>query len=398
MKLGRPANGSTFCRSCPSFAECAAYTTLATLPMPRGYYRLSNASYDLRRCPDFGEGSGCIGGVSADEGPCKEWLRGPYCTLCNITDASRYYSLRDSACLECVFNLTGPILVFTMLCLIAVGAGLLWARRGRTLRMPLFLARLSLRAKAKQLLGFYQVITRISDVYEIPMPEDVGRLLSVFDILNLNIAGLGVPLQCLSLGTYEQQLIFTLLAPALLAVAIVLTSGGCSIAVRCRLSSRPPPPPSPLEASGLLVALPWLLTLSFLVFPMVSSAAFRAFSCEEFDNGTWYLRADYSIECHTRRHAAAKDLALVGILLYPVGISLVYTVLLIRARRAIQTDAPTALSRALDFLVRDFDTSYYWCAIRPAVYLPSRFLAAASTSSLLGPGGSWWRRGRNSSL
>ena len=35
----------------------------------------------------------------------------------------------------------------------------------------------------------------------------------------------------------------------------------------------------------LLAALPWLLLLTFLVSPVVSSSAFRAFSCEEFDNG-----------------------------------------------------------------------------------------------------------------
>ena len=50
---------------------------------------------------------------------------------------------------------------------------------------------------------------------------------------------------------------------------------------------------------GLLSALPWLLSLSFLVFPMVSSAAFRAFSCEEFDTGRAFLFADYSVECST---------------------------------------------------------------------------------------------------
>ena len=35
----------------------------------------------------------------------------------------------------------------------------------------------------------------------------------------------------------------------------------------------------------LLAALPWLLLLVFVVSPMVSSAAFRAFSCEEFEDG-----------------------------------------------------------------------------------------------------------------
>ena len=43
----------------------------------------------------------------------------------------------------------------------------------------------------------------------------------------------------------------------------------------------------------LLAALPWLLLLTFLVSPVVSSSAFRAFSCEEFDNG--YLTPEFNL-------------------------------------------------------------------------------------------------------
>lgn len=68
-------------------------------------------------------------------------------------------------------------------------------------------------------------------------------------------------------------------------------------------------------------ALPWLLMLFFVVFPMVSSSAFRAFSCEDFGNGYSYLRADYAIECNTEAYVRVERLAWVGILLYPVGIS-----------------------------------------------------------------------------
>ena len=72
-----------------------------------------------------------------------------------------------------------------------------------------------------------------------------------------------------------------------------------------------------------MAALPGLLVLSFLVFPMVSSAAFRAFSCEEFSNGRSFLRADYAVECGTEEHRQVQSIAWLGILLYPVGISVV---------------------------------------------------------------------------
>jgi len=115
----------------------------------------------------------------------------------------------------------------------------------------------------------------------------------------------------------------------------------------------------------LLEALPWLLMLSFLVFPMVSSAAFRAFSCEPFKNGRECLRADYSVECRTPTHVSeehdnAKNLALLGVCIYPVGISLFYAGLMWSARCSIMQDRPTRLSKALGFLVRDFVPDYFW--------------------------------------
>ena len=109
-----------------------------------------------------------------------------------------------------------------------------------------------------------------------------------------------------------------------------------------------------------MAALPGLLVLSFLVFPMVSSAAFRAFSCEGFSNGRSFLRADYAIECGTADHRLVQSIAWLGILLYPVGISVVYAVLLLAARPALVQEKPTALSKALGFLVRDFDVQFMW--------------------------------------
>ena len=108
------------------------------------YYRTSNTSVDLRRCRDFGDTSGCVGGVSDGEGPCKSGLQarrycvhrhvhfarhicivssrmlpqffqvhiaqgsfititnqcqGPYCSLCVNRD--EYYNTDESACVLC---------------------------------------------------------------------------------------------------------------------------------------------------------------------------------------------------------------------------------------------------------------------------------------------------------
>ena len=182
---------------------------------------------------------------------------------------------------------------------------------------------MSLRAKVKQIISFYQVVTRIGEVYEIQLPAKVRQLLDVFGVFNINVAALGLPLQCLGLGNYEDHLAFTVFSPIILAAAILLgflaypyATGIYAQDSRWFRRGRP--------KQMLLAALPWLLLLTFIYSPIVSSSAFRAFSCEDFDNGQSFLRADYAIECYTEDYARVVLLAWLGILLYPVGVSVLY--------------------------------------------------------------------------
>ena len=101
--------------------------------------------------------------------------------------------------------------------------------------------------------------------------------------------------------------------------------------------------------AGLIRALPYLLHILFYAFPLVSSRAFQAFECEEFDDGTRFLRVDYSLDCNDDEHGRVVALAWVAIALYPIGIPLLYLALLLSARKAILTEQPTDLSRSLTF-------------------------------------------------
>ena len=106
-------------------------------------------------------------------------------------------------------------------------------------------------------------------------------------------------------------------------------------------------------------------TLTPVTPPQVSSAAFRAFSCERFDTGREFLRADLSVECSTatyasEAHETAKRLALAAILIYPVGISALYIIAFAYARPAIRESRPTRLSQAIAFLSQDFEPEWLW--------------------------------------
>ena len=70
---------------------------------------------------------------------------------------------------------------------------------------------------------------------------------------------------------------------------------------------------------------------------------------------------DVSIQCGSAEHSQAKAVAWFAIILYPIGLIVVVTSLLIAARKAITTHTSTPLSRSLAFLHREFKPErFYW--------------------------------------
>lgn len=100
-----------------------------------------------------------------------------------------------------------------------------------------------------------------------------------------------------------------------------------------------------------------VLLVTFLVYSPVTSAVFQMFACEELDDGREYLRADYRIECDLRRHKSLKVYAGFMIVVYTVGIPLLYATLLFRNRDVLtdgarRTDDPSVTT------ISDLWTSY----------------------------------------
>ena len=104
------------------------------------------------------------------------------------------------------------------------------------------------------------------------MPASVAALLNVFDVLNLSIDAFGLPLGCMRLGPFFDQLLFLVLAPCVLGLLVLACSMATEVFTKRKAAS--------LKA-GLIRALPYLLYLAFYAFPLVSSRAFQAFDCEE---------------------------------------------------------------------------------------------------------------------
>lgn len=145
------------------------------------------------------------------------------------------------------------------------------------------------------------------------------------------------------------MLLFFMLAPIFLSTCIV-----AALALNLLVKERR------VSAETLAQrALPYLLKILFLAYPLVTNVAFEAFPCHTFDDSAW-LKADVSIPCGTTEHASIQNLAWLAIAVYPIGLLALNAVLIFLARQAILTQTPTPLSKAIEFLHRDYVPHMAW--------------------------------------
>ena len=161
--------GVVECRLCPFGTSCDARgVSLRALPLRVGYWRPSNDSTQIERCPDAANhgASACIGGTGQQ---CRESTSGAFCSLCH--DKTSY---RDgSACVPCsthlwwIYGLVVFVVVLLLLSLNAAGflsgsRAPQWYTCWRSFyyRLSAIAARLSLRPKYTVLLGLFQVADR----------------------------------------------------------------------------------------------------------------------------------------------------------------------------------------------------------------------------------------------
>lgn len=105
-----------------------------------------------------------------------------------------------------------------------------------------------------------------------------------------------------------------------------------------------------------------VLLVTFLVYAPVSAVLFQTFACEELGDGRNYIRADYRIECDSRRHQIFQVYAGFMILVYTVGVPLLYVALLSRNSDVLRHDA-----------LREADSSVATASDLWMSYKPNRF-------------------------
>ena len=360
------------CERCGVGLDCLRPgMTRSGLTLSVGYWRPSSDSLDVRRCTDSGMNctnqgacaastSGCRGG-SDPNASCAATLDGPLCQLCAPSNVSVFYEpawegfmARCAPCGGLVAGTIGVVIAVIAALLLLVSLTRYCAAKGLQQETLERLWRLWLACKLESSLkiciGFYQIVTRIPDVYEVSLTNELRMILSYFTLaISLNLGSVSDLLTCLGLDGYFARLFFWFCVPPVLIVVVLLGS------FAHMLARGTPPTAHRLFES----ATPPILRGLFLVYPLIANVAFEAFSCHDFEGNP--LIVDVRIACYTDEYySGVFTLAIAAVSFWAFGLVIVNGTFLVCARKDLLRHRETTFTKAVGFLHADYDPSFYW--------------------------------------
>ena len=136
--------------------------------------------------------------------------------------------------------------------------------------------------KLKILIALYQMLQGIGIIFAIRWPDVYGDVINFLgSILQLDLPQ-AMPFACFARFGFFGSLVVRTAVPLLLIVLMHVLSQ--------RLSHFKKHQAANMCSSGCFL-------LIFLVYPGCSSAVFQTFICDRLDDGSRYLRVDYSVQC-----------------------------------------------------------------------------------------------------
>ena len=363
---------------CIGGATCENDATLATVNVTSGYWRLTNASRSIVDCHKNDAGtSPCKGGTDAGDdgaGYCEPGHHGPRCELC---DDSGYHFVEELArCTECpkVRSVVSiAVALAALFVFVSASILLILYRPPKALHgLSTFMHRIALKThsyallpKLKILIALYQMVVCIPDVYEVQLPEEYYRWMQTFAVFTFDWDEVVVPGACLP-GGFSSRLALRGIAPLIIMVAVVPIA-----VVRSLLTCKPPLALRVRLVRGLFDALPIILFIAFCFCASVSSGLFAAWACTPYEVSTpegsradpitrLFLNADPSIECNwdDAQFAELRFTSWFFIVLWPIGMPLLYFCVLAPTRDQIVHQRSTRLVRATAILHKEYEPEY----------------------------------------
>eukprot|EP00903_Cladosiphon_okamuranus_P009051 g8653.t1 len=385
----------TECQSCgdvglnPQGLSCDREgTLLETLPLQAGFWRSALTSTTIREC--FNDDA-CVGSarsqhrIAEPDEYCATGYSGPYCAVCE----SGYSTGVSHTCHSCdssywagmvvVMALTGVVVVVGLVIILndLVGNPALtdlseshfsvMSRRLRTIPFH----------KLKIPLVVFQIMTQYASITSIEFPPVFQTFLSAISVINLELGWLFSSV-CMVDVNFHGNLLATTIGPLVVLFVLFATylytckkhglqaqqevddqasypissmsmnyhhnlagagggGGGASLSPRSSSENE-----TSAEPAGSVIRrvqdkyATVALTMAFLLYSTVSTVIFQTFTCDELEDvGERWLRADYGIDCDSSKHKAFQVYAGFMILVYPVGIPIVFAVMLWRKRSII---------------------------------------------------------------
>ena len=378
--------GTGACARCPAHASCPGGTDFL---VDEGWWHATPTTTVLTLC-EFG--TVACGGGNAETRPaddesragylCNPGYRGMLCAVCEDG-----FFERRSGCIDC--NSSDSIMV-TAVPFVLLGLIILAALFFRIVAFKIYGKLVTVwrhtyrtffcMSKFKIVWATYQIVASVEWSLNLTLPSPMSDFTRLFSLTLLNITSI-LPLECWMPYSHFNHLIFSCIAPLLLSAVIALSC----IVRRAHMFSHATKHSTTKEddeQAAIILRrefdrhLYLFLLLTFVVLPTTSTTILRTFACQSFENGGEWLVADFSLECGTPVHQGHCLFAGLMTLVYPVGVPMLYFVLLFRVRslinpaegersRGLTLRANDKRLSSLGFLFTYYEPScWYWEMVR----------------------------------
>ena len=325
------------CLACPSEGfECETTdVTLSALPLEAGFMRMHGRSTEALRC--VGGDEACPGGPTVGCAEEDYEPDGPYCSVCKrgsyLNDAGHCHACGKSLGARTAVGLavSCAALFFLGRYLSSLGSDAAATKRA------VATGRLMNKLKSKwriMFVAFQIVYSQPALLPDVSLPSVLEKQYHALDVVSLDFGAL-FPFRC-SGGDYYTGLLFATLAPIVFVAAV---SGATWL--RSLLSDR-------VAYGDVKVATATVgVLVTYVVLPAVTTEILAIYDCEALDgrdgDGTTpYMRHDYSVRCEGWTYTCYRAYATLMILVWPLGVPLLYFALLYRRRRDI--DPPVSVA------------------------------------------------------
>ncbi|GMH94871.1 hypothetical protein TrST_g7752 [Triparma strigata] len=348
-------NDGSACVACEEGMECDEVgVTLKKLRLSEGFWRHSANTTDIRECP---KEHLCQGGEHGDY--CPTYNDGPYCLTC-VEGAGGNWESECQSCEDSSAATTSFFIVVAVLLVVCGGLFLLFKKY-----VPPRSAR-GVQVMLKIVLAGSQIITAIPSVFDIKLPTKFEAFLERINFINLDIFG-QLSAGCLASVTYYDLLFWTCVLPLAmggLVLVFAFIKKAQLTAVETATGERHERRHRRLKHFTATI----LFLLSYVAYPGASMAIFSIFPCDAIGNKS-YLKADYGLKCYTTIYYRWQGFAWIMALVYPLGVPLMYSLLLYKYRRNIN---PEVESKSMEdqMTKREKDPSikilsFLWISYKP---------------------------------